>query len=293
MEKPETLETAYDVPTQVETLTGFTGLSGQALSDFVKKYGLAMDADDLKCCQDYFLSERRDPTLTEIRMLDTYWSDHCRHTTFLHRTSTMSSSRTRMCRLPMRTTCAFAASSSRQDKPVTLMDHGHDRGEIPQKTGPARQAGRVRGDQRLHRQAQSRGGRRGRRTGCCCSRTRPTTTRPRSSPSAARRPASAARSATRCPGAAYVYQAMRVTGAADPTVPVERHAARQAASAQDRDHRRGRLFLLWQPDRPGDRPGGRALPPGLRGQAAGDRRGDRRGSGEERAPRGARFRATW
>ena len=83
MEKPETLETAYDVPTQVETLTGFTGLSGQALSDFVKKYGLAMDADDLKCCQDYFLSERRDPTLTEIRMLDTYWSDHCRHTTFL------------------------------------------------------------------------------------------------------------------------------------------------------------------------------------------------------------------
>ena len=61
MEKPETLETAYDVPTQVETLTGFTGLSGQALADFVKKYGLAMDADDLKCCQDYFLSERPRP----------------------------------------------------------------------------------------------------------------------------------------------------------------------------------------------------------------------------------------
>ena len=50
---------------------------------FVKKYGLAMDDDDLAFCRDYFASEHRDPTLTEIRMIDTYWSDHCRHTTFL------------------------------------------------------------------------------------------------------------------------------------------------------------------------------------------------------------------
>ncbi|MBQ1935065.1 MAG: phosphoribosylformylglycinamidine synthase, partial [Clostridia bacterium] len=53
------------------------------LAAFVKSYGLAMDNDDIKFCQDYFKSENRNPTITEIRMIDTYWSDHCRHTTFL------------------------------------------------------------------------------------------------------------------------------------------------------------------------------------------------------------------
>ena len=79
----ETLKTAYTVPTQVETLTGFTGLDHGQIEEFVAKYGLAMDADDLFFCRDYFKSEGREPTITEIRMIDTYWSDHCRHTTFL------------------------------------------------------------------------------------------------------------------------------------------------------------------------------------------------------------------
>ena len=83
MEKPETLETKYDIPTTVETLDGFTDLDEKGLADFVKSYGLAMDNDDIKFCQDYFKSENRNPTITEIRMIDTYWSDHCRHTTFL------------------------------------------------------------------------------------------------------------------------------------------------------------------------------------------------------------------
>lgn len=83
LEKPETLETKYDIPTTVETLDGFTELDSTGLADFVKNYGLAMDNDDIKFCQDYFKSEKRNPTITEIRMIDTYWSDHCRHTTFL------------------------------------------------------------------------------------------------------------------------------------------------------------------------------------------------------------------
>ena len=83
MEKPETLETKYDIPTTVATLDGFIDLDRQGLDDFVKSYGLAMDGDDIKFCQDYFKSENRNPTITEIRMIDTYWSDHCRHTTFL------------------------------------------------------------------------------------------------------------------------------------------------------------------------------------------------------------------
>ena len=83
LEKPETLETKYDIPTTVETLDGFINLDSTGLADFVKNYGLAMDNDDIKFCQDYFKSEKRNPTITEIRMIDTYWSDHCRHTTFL------------------------------------------------------------------------------------------------------------------------------------------------------------------------------------------------------------------
>ncbi len=78
----ETLKTEYKIPTEVETLDGFNEKSEKELSEFVLNYGLAMDSDDIKFCQDYFRSEHRDPTITEIRMIDTYWSDHCRHTTF-------------------------------------------------------------------------------------------------------------------------------------------------------------------------------------------------------------------
>lgn len=84
LEKPKTLDTRYDIPTAVETLDGFIELDAAGLRGFVEQYGLAMDESDIAFCQDYFKNtERRDPTITEIRMIDTYWSDHCRHTTFL------------------------------------------------------------------------------------------------------------------------------------------------------------------------------------------------------------------
>ena len=83
LELPKTLKVDYDIPTTVETLEGFIDLDEQGLADFVKNYGLAMDTDDIAFCQNYFKSEKRNPTITEIRMIDTYWSDHCRHTTFL------------------------------------------------------------------------------------------------------------------------------------------------------------------------------------------------------------------
>ena len=83
LEKPETLVVKYDIPTEVKTLDGFTSLDRAGLEKFVDDYRLAMDADDIEFCQSYFRSEHRDPTVTEIRMIDTYWSDHCRHTTFL------------------------------------------------------------------------------------------------------------------------------------------------------------------------------------------------------------------
>ena len=82
-EKLETLAAQYDIPTEVKTVEGFCKFSKDELADFVKTQGLAMDLDDIAFCQNYFIKEDRDPTITEIKMIDTYWSDHCRHTTFL------------------------------------------------------------------------------------------------------------------------------------------------------------------------------------------------------------------
>ena len=80
---PETLTIAHDVPQTVATVTGFIGLEETGLSELLDSLGLAMDLDDLKFLQAYFRDEEhRDPTITEIRVVDTYWSDHCRHTTF-------------------------------------------------------------------------------------------------------------------------------------------------------------------------------------------------------------------
>ncbi len=83
LDLPETLRMEYTVPTSVRTITGFTAMDAAGLDALREDLGLAMDLDDLKFLQGYFRDEeRRDPTITEIRVVDTYWSDHCRHTTF-------------------------------------------------------------------------------------------------------------------------------------------------------------------------------------------------------------------
>ncbi len=83
LEEKETLKQEYEIPTEVKTLDGFIDLDEAGLKGFIDDNGLAMDLDDIKFCQSYFISEKRNPTITEIKMIDTYWSDHCRHTTFL------------------------------------------------------------------------------------------------------------------------------------------------------------------------------------------------------------------
>ncbi|MBR4290799.1 MAG: phosphoribosylformylglycinamidine synthase [Oscillospiraceae bacterium] len=83
LELPETLAATYAAPQSVATVEGFTAMDETVLADLLDKLGLAMDLDDLKFLQNYFCTEeKRDPTITEIRVVDTYWSDHCRHTTF-------------------------------------------------------------------------------------------------------------------------------------------------------------------------------------------------------------------
>ena len=83
LETPETLAVEYNLPQSVATVDGFITMDEAALAGLLETLGLAMDLDDLKFLQNYFAGEEhRDPTITEIRVVDTYWSDHCRHTTF-------------------------------------------------------------------------------------------------------------------------------------------------------------------------------------------------------------------
>lgn len=83
-EKPVTLEDETIIPPDVEIIGDFISMNESGLKELLVKLALAMDLDDIKFCQSYFRStEKRNPTMTEIRILDTYWSDHCRHTTFL------------------------------------------------------------------------------------------------------------------------------------------------------------------------------------------------------------------
>lgn len=118
---PSTLETDYPTPCDVVTLTGFCKSSDQQLANMVEKFGLAMELDDLQCCRDYFKSEHRDPTFTELKLIDTYWSDHCRHTTFSTQfdhvsieSETIKNSYKRYLELRV--------GLGRTDRPITLMD---------------------------------------------------------------------------------------------------------------------------------------------------------------------------
>ncbi len=84
LEKPDTLLRAAPPPPPVKRIHGFIAMSDAEIGDLHAKMSLAMSVKDLAFCRDYFAgTEGRDPTITEIRVLDTYWSDHCRHTTFL------------------------------------------------------------------------------------------------------------------------------------------------------------------------------------------------------------------
>ena len=123
LEPKQTLKANVPEPEPVEVLDGFLELSEAELQAFIDERGLAMDLADIKFCQEYFADEGRVPTITEIKMIDTYWSDHCRHTTFgtrLHHILTGDP----------RVKDAFARYEQmrrelgREQKPICLMDMG-------------------------------------------------------------------------------------------------------------------------------------------------------------------------
>jgi phosphoribosylformylglycinamidine synthase len=82
LEKPLSLEQNVGEVPNVPILNGFVTADDQSLAAFAEEHGFAMSLDDLRCCKTYFQTEGRDPGLAELKVLDTYWSDHCRHTTF-------------------------------------------------------------------------------------------------------------------------------------------------------------------------------------------------------------------
>jgi phosphoribosylformylglycinamidine synthase len=119
----ETLNESYSVPHKVKILLHFTDLDRAQLEQFGHEFGLAMDTDDLEFCRDYFRdTEHRDPTMTEIRMIDTYWSDHCRHTTFLTHLDSAEIEPVYVKKSFQRYLKMRSEVYGRRSKPVTLMD---------------------------------------------------------------------------------------------------------------------------------------------------------------------------
>ena len=120
----DTLDVKYDIPTTVDTVDGFIYSTEDDLKAMISELGLAMDLDDIKFCQAYFRDkEKRNPTITEIRMIDTYWSDHCRHTTFLTTIDNVDIEADYIADTYQQYLDTRAELyKGRKDKPVTLMD---------------------------------------------------------------------------------------------------------------------------------------------------------------------------
>ena len=215
----DTLKMQYDLPETVPTLTGFIDADEESLRKMLAQYGLAMDFNDLAFCQQYFRSEHRDPTMTELRVIDTYWSDHCRHTTFLTELTNVSFEDADVEAAWQRYQAARAEIG--RTKPVTLMDVGTIGAKVLKARGlltdldeseeinacTIKMEAVVDGEKQdwllLFKNE---------------THNHPTEIEPFGGA------ATCIGGAIRDPlsGRAYVYQAMRVTGAADPTRPIEK-----------------------------------------------------------------------
>ncbi|QQO10335.1 phosphoribosylformylglycinamidine synthase [Breznakiella homolactica] len=128
LEMPETLdEIVSDIP-DVPVLAGFTAADDRALGDIARDYGLAMSGEDLRFCREYFFGQNRDPSLAELRVLDTYWSDHCRHTTFTTSLETIDIEEGPLAEAIGGSLDLYRAArnevygNAAQERPVTLMD---------------------------------------------------------------------------------------------------------------------------------------------------------------------------
>ena len=207
LDKPETLDMTSARPADVARVAGFISMKAEEVEAYWKSMGFAMSPEDLLFCQRYFRDEeRRDPTVTELRVIDTYWSDHCRHTTFLTRLESIEVEPGALSGAIE--TALQAYMEARREvyggrigqKNVSLMDMATMGMRMLKKAGPDPGSRRVGGNQRLLHRGAGFHHPAGRETapnnGWCSLKTKPTTTPPRSSLSAARPPAWAAPSET-------------------------------------------------------------------------------------------------
>ena len=137
---PETLEIKANVPEDVPVVEGFISFSKNELDEYRQKMGLAMDLADILFLQDYFKSVKRNPTETEVRVLDTYWSDHCRHTTFNTVLKDIKIEKGPYSKLFKKSLANYKAMhldlyAKRKDKPFTLMDMATIGGKYLKKHG--------------------------------------------------------------------------------------------------------------------------------------------------------------
>ena len=121
--RKRTLKMSVATPADVERLEGFLDLDQEGLAAFIANRGLAMDLADITFCQQYFAGEHRNPTITEIRVIDTYWSDHCRHTTFGTQLEDVQID-DEVVRAAFDKYLAMRHELGRDAKPVCLMDMG-------------------------------------------------------------------------------------------------------------------------------------------------------------------------
>ena len=141
--KPETLDVEADVPPDVARVTGFISWSEKELRQYYESMGFAMSFEDLAFCRDYFQKqEKRDPSVTELRVIDTYWSDHCRHTTFSTKLENITIEQSAVSGAIEDALKAYYAARAevygKTDRPVSLMDMAvigmkllRKRGKIP------------------------------------------------------------------------------------------------------------------------------------------------------------------
>lgn len=127
LKKPSTLYVEQPYPDDVQTVNGFISMNEKEIESMWEKYGFAMSVEDLAFCRDYFKNiEKRDPTITEIRVIDTYWSDHCRHTTFLTEIENVSFGKGPVCGKIQEVYQNYLDTRKRvykdRDKKITLMD---------------------------------------------------------------------------------------------------------------------------------------------------------------------------
>ncbi|MDD4699798.1 MAG: phosphoribosylformylglycinamidine synthase, partial [Oscillospiraceae bacterium] len=124
--KPQTLDIVINAPDDIETVDGFTGMSDSQIAEYHSTMGFAMTVEDLNFCRDYFKSENRDPFVTELKVIDTYWSDHCRHTTFSTELTDIKIEKSELNEAVETALGAYFEARSEvygsRDKKVTLMD---------------------------------------------------------------------------------------------------------------------------------------------------------------------------